>query len=107
MRCPKCHYISFDDSQRCRNCGYEFSLAVDVPKLDLPIQTGDEPVGPFSDFELGDHVDHRAGLTDGGSSSRSASARPSDGDLQSRGTFANATDLPLFNDARLTTMRRS
>ena len=36
MRCPKCHYISFDDSDRCRNCGYEFSLTVDVAALDLP-----------------------------------------------------------------------
>lgn len=27
MRCPKCHYISFESGDRCRNCGYEFSLA--------------------------------------------------------------------------------
>lgn len=27
MRCPKCHYISFEAGDRCRNCGYEFSLA--------------------------------------------------------------------------------
>lgn len=54
MRCPKCHYISFDDSDRCRNCGYEFSLSVDVAALDLPIQTGEEAIGPLSDFALGD-----------------------------------------------------
>jgi uncharacterized RDD family membrane protein YckC len=52
MRCPKCHYISFEASDRCRNCGYEFSLSVDVAALDLPIQTGEEPIGPLSDFSL-------------------------------------------------------
>lgn len=54
MRCPKCHYISFEAGDRCRNCGYEFSLSVDVKALDLPIQTGDEPLGPLSDFSLSD-----------------------------------------------------
>ena len=29
MKCPKCQYISFDSGDRCRNCGYEFSLSVD------------------------------------------------------------------------------
>jgi uncharacterized RDD family membrane protein YckC len=29
MRCPKCQYISFDSGDRCRNCGYEFALAVE------------------------------------------------------------------------------
>ncbi len=27
MRCPKCHYVSFEPEPRCRNCGYGFSLA--------------------------------------------------------------------------------
>jgi uncharacterized RDD family membrane protein YckC len=52
MRCPKCHYISFEAGDRCRNCGYEFSLSVDVGALDLPIQTGREPIGPLSDLSL-------------------------------------------------------
>ena len=52
MRCPKCHYISFDSGDRCRNCGYDFSLTVDVRDPDLPIHT-DEPLGPMSDLRLG------------------------------------------------------
>jgi uncharacterized RDD family membrane protein YckC len=44
MRCPKCQYISFDSVDRCRNCGYEFSLAVEDPPLDVTIGR-DEP-GP-------------------------------------------------------------
>ena len=54
MKCPKCQYISFDSGDRCRNCGYDFSLALDLPPDDLPIQDGTEPIGPFSDFSLND-----------------------------------------------------
>jgi uncharacterized RDD family membrane protein YckC len=52
MRCPKCHYISFGSAPRCRNCGYEFSLSEEAPPIDLPIQGGDEPIGPFGDLPL-------------------------------------------------------
>jgi uncharacterized RDD family membrane protein YckC len=52
MKCPKCQYISFDNGDRCRNCGYDFSLALDAPPGDLPIQDGSEPLGPFSDLSL-------------------------------------------------------
>src|SRR4029079_6281029 len=52
MKCPKCQYISFESSERCRNCGYEFSLAIDSAGFDLPIQTGKEALGPLSDFSL-------------------------------------------------------
>jgi uncharacterized RDD family membrane protein YckC len=56
MKCPKCQYISFDSGERCRNCGYDFSLVPDVPArddaADLPIQNGTEAEGPFSDFSL-------------------------------------------------------
>lgn len=39
MRCPKCQYISFDSGDRCRNCGYEFSLSVeDESRLDVTIR---------------------------------------------------------------------
>jgi uncharacterized RDD family membrane protein YckC len=26
MKCPKCHYVSFEPEPRCRNCGYGFAL---------------------------------------------------------------------------------
>jgi uncharacterized RDD family membrane protein YckC len=42
MRCPKCQYISFDSSERCRNCGYEFSLSTDEPHVEVAIGR-DEP----------------------------------------------------------------
>ena len=54
MRCPKCHYISFDSGERCRNCGYDFSLSAGEVSLDLPIQDGSEPLGPLGELTLAD-----------------------------------------------------
>jgi uncharacterized RDD family membrane protein YckC len=59
MKCPKCQYISFDSGDRCRNCGYDFSLSPDAADrnpddADLPIQTGAEALGPYSDLSLND-----------------------------------------------------
>ncbi len=52
-KCPKCQYFSFDSGDRCRNCGYDFSLAIDLPADDdLKIQNDLEPIGPLADFTL-------------------------------------------------------
>jgi uncharacterized RDD family membrane protein YckC len=52
MRCPKCQYISFGSEPRCRNCGYDFSLAAEEDDaFDLPMQGGDA-VGPLADLPL-------------------------------------------------------
>ena len=96
MKCPKCQYISFESSDRCRNCGYEFSLASTAGHFDLPIQTGDEAVGPLSDFAL------EREKSDLG---RTASAGP----MPALSDFAptphprpitNSFDLPLFKERR-------
>ena len=58
MKCPKCQYISFDSGDRCRNCGYEFSLAADAASAadssspDLPIKNDRDIDGPLGDFSL-------------------------------------------------------
>ena len=55
MKCPKCQYIGFDSGDRCRNCGYDFSLSesgASAAPVDLPIQNGTEPVGPLADLSL-------------------------------------------------------
>ena len=33
MKCPKCGYLGFETGDRCRNCGYDFSLAGLVPPV--------------------------------------------------------------------------
>jgi uncharacterized RDD family membrane protein YckC len=55
MKCPKCGYLGFETSERCRNCGYDFSLAVEIgpPEDELPLQSGGGGAGaPLADLNL-------------------------------------------------------
>ena len=70
MKCSKCGYLGFETSDRCRNCGYEFSLALDnhdpfdrtldsgpdesesKPPFDLDRIIGAEDVSPVDDLPL-------------------------------------------------------
>ncbi len=53
MKCPKCHYIGFRTEERCKNCGYDFSLAVDRPTAqDLPLRRERDPPGPLTELSL-------------------------------------------------------
>ena len=52
MRCPKCHYLSFEPEPRCRNCGYDFSLADADSADDLSMRSADEAPAALADFEL-------------------------------------------------------
>ena len=52
MKCPKCQYVGFESGERCRNCGYEFALAVDESSADLPIGPSPEPSAPLADFSM-------------------------------------------------------
>jgi len=91
MRCPKCQYISFDSGDRCRNCGYEFSLTSNTREIDLPIQTGDEPIGPLRDLALevdSRRTDHAPALAE----TITPAQRP----------ITSSFDLPLFKERRTT-----
>jgi uncharacterized RDD family membrane protein YckC len=56
MKCPKCHYLSFDPEPRCRNCGY--TLALD--DADLTIERA-EDVEPPADLMFRREADPLAG----------------------------------------------
>jgi uncharacterized RDD family membrane protein YckC len=90
MRCPKCHYISFGSGDRCRNCGYEFSLAPEAQPVDLPIQNRNEAVGPLGDFALTERA-----LTSG---STPSSTEDEGGPTARRSAAPSRLDLPLFTD---------
>jgi uncharacterized RDD family membrane protein YckC len=94
MRCPKCHYISFDSHERCRNCGYEFSLSADTATVDLPIQTGDEAIGPLADFALSDPVPEEAALEPSAVAAFEPTPAP-------QRPVTSSFDLPLFKDRRI------
>lgn len=52
MKCPKCGYLGFDSGDRCRNCGYEFSLgAGNSDPLDVPLDRGPDESKPPLDLD--------------------------------------------------------
>ena len=52
MKCPKCGYLGFEQVDRCRNCGYDFSLTSPVPGPDLTIRRDNETANPPEDLSL-------------------------------------------------------
>jgi uncharacterized RDD family membrane protein YckC len=53
MKCPKCSYLGLDDLERCRNCGYEFSLSgAAVHPPDLLIRSNAGPGEPLPALPL-------------------------------------------------------
>jgi uncharacterized RDD family membrane protein YckC len=79
MKCPKCNYLGFETGDRCRNCGYDFSLVATGAA-----RSGAEPApAPLSERMMPDHVN-----------SKDAVDRLADMPLQS-------ARLPLFTGASL------
>jgi uncharacterized RDD family membrane protein YckC len=53
MKCPKCGYLGFETSDRCRNCGYDFSLAIEIAAPpELPLQSSEGGGAPLADFVI-------------------------------------------------------
>jgi len=52
MKCPKCGYLGFERVERCRNCGYDFSLTSTVTVPDLTLRSGDRELAPLDDLSL-------------------------------------------------------
>lgn len=77
MRCPKCSYLSYDDVERCRNCGYDFSLTPSTREVDQPPAVEPDP----EDLRTWSPSTRRRGALD--------TAPPSEG---------AALDLPLFEE---------
>jgi uncharacterized RDD family membrane protein YckC len=56
MKCPKCSYLGFERVDRCRNCGYDFSLSNQVPEPDFAIRRATETTSAAEDLFLVDPV---------------------------------------------------
>jgi uncharacterized RDD family membrane protein YckC len=51
MKCPKCGYLGFEQVDRCRNCGYDFSLTKPPAEPDLSLKPPDSAdANPADDF---------------------------------------------------------
>jgi uncharacterized RDD family membrane protein YckC len=114
MKCPKCGYLGFETSDRCRNCGYDFSLSVQVPSpAELPLQHTGGAGAPLADFDLarrtpaadsvaaldldrvigGDAVAQSEHAEAGAATEPSSRPHPA----AAAPTVVNAARLPLFN----------
>jgi len=54
MKCPKCGYLGFERVERCRNCGYSFSLTSAFAMPDLAIRSTNQELSPLDDLSLVD-----------------------------------------------------
>ena len=52
MKCPKCGYLGFETTDRCRNCQYDFSLAPFSADPELTLHGAEHRRESASDFEL-------------------------------------------------------
>ncbi len=57
MKCPKCGYLGFEPVERCRNCGYEFSLSSPPATPELTIRAQMTIEGALEDLPLFDDDD--------------------------------------------------
>jgi uncharacterized RDD family membrane protein YckC len=85
MKCPKCQYIGFETGDRCRNCGYDFSLLAD-----------DVVAAPPDAWEPPDLALRLDTPDDGAREPMDLSLRPPEG--FSGESSAEAPALPLFRD---------
>jgi uncharacterized RDD family membrane protein YckC len=88
MKCPKCDYIGFEQAERCRNCGYDFSLSTAPPSADLSMRR-DEPAAPLADLDL--ESARRVARRTPGVARR-------DPDMEAAGAAPASADLPLFGE---------
>lgn len=59
MKCPKCGYLGFEQVERCRNCGYDFSLSQPVTLPELSMRHEATEVNPLDDLTLIDSAPPR------------------------------------------------
>ena len=52
MKCPKCGYLGFEQVDRCRNCGYEFSLSPQPPAPELSLKEPIDEPNPLEDLSF-------------------------------------------------------
>jgi uncharacterized RDD family membrane protein YckC len=96
MRCPKCQYISFEDGDRCRNCGYEFALVTSDPApIDVTIARDEPPSGRGRDAGLS-ALD--APISRDGSPEADGERRGRSGRADEARRPVTAADLPLFTE---------
>ncbi len=97
MKCPKCSYLGFETGERCKNCGYDFSLLVEPPASGAAELRLREAAGEGGDVDIyWERVD--GGAAEGAfgdvSMQAPASRGPDDRRPESGGDAAHLVDEP-------------
>jgi uncharacterized RDD family membrane protein YckC len=92
MKCPKCGYLGFEEVERCRNCGYEFSLAASDQLPELTLRRRTDAIRPLEDIALGSTVP-RSGA---GRSEPAPEIEPAVIGSRAAVSIREAEELPLF-----------
>lgn len=95
MKCPKCHYVSFDGQPRCRNCGYDFSLSPPADAGDLSMRRDSPSPSTLGDLSLDEPARAARGAEDAGTTTTGRTRLRWDDVPRVRPTD-DPLDLPLF-----------
>jgi uncharacterized RDD family membrane protein YckC len=112
MKCPKCGYLGFETTERCRHCGYDFSLSAAVETdaaSALPLRDSAETEAPLGDFDLSRYegdvaadspavldLDRMIGDSPASSSRAPAPQERTARAIESAAAVATPPSLPLF-----------
>jgi uncharacterized RDD family membrane protein YckC len=103
MKCPKCGYLGFEHVDRCRNCGYDFSLIepADAPELSIRRDTSPNPLDDLSMLDAGLSSNDRGSEVhlpdlDGAAATVSRSAKPGHSTPGELPLFGGPDDQPLI-----------
>lgn len=106
MKCPKCSYLGFETGDRCRNCGYDFSLILDSKatpaEMDLELRRDVPDTADVSDWMIRTDVEPAPPVRSVSSPSARASTSPSVGaGARSEPRASRDSKLPLFTSSPL------
>jgi uncharacterized RDD family membrane protein YckC len=112
MKCPKCDYLGFETGDRCKNCGYDFSLmahSTAARDADLVLREPDPASGPNDwlnqldrDLELKPASPAPGSMAPISPDTFAAPATIATGPTaSSAGTSRRAVPLPLFHPAAI------
>ena len=97
MKCPKCSYLGFETGDRCRNCGYDFSLIshgdAQPIDMDLELRSAHSDAAAASDWPIRAEATLPPPIHSGVSAPK---VRPSRGSKLPLFTSADRGDEPLI-----------
>ncbi len=92
MKCPKCGYLGYQDVERCRNCGHEFTMAAPSAPSDLRLRETEPERDPIADLELIDNRMAASAQASDAAANLASAAKPA----EPSPTPGGGIELPLF-----------